>query len=105
MGAGGIAMAVGQFAGVGVGFLQPAREAGQVSAVGGQRVGGQAVLQPDGVNEGVDIGLGGERRAGDGHGAILRPGATAQRSPTPAAADFNQFSNSLRASERSLRCG
>ncbi|MNV28575.1 hypothetical protein D3C71_1197700 [compost metagenome] len=97
LGACRIAMAIGHFAGIGFRVFQPAGETGQVAAVGGQRVGRQAVFQPHGVDESVDIGLGGKRWAGCRHAL--------HRSPTPAAADFSQVSKSLSASDRSLRCG
>jgi hypothetical protein len=67
-----IAMAVGHFARIGFGVFQPAGKARQVAPVGSQSVGRQAVFQPDGVDEGVDIGLGFKRGAGRGHARILR---------------------------------
>ncbi|MCY1384517.1 hypothetical protein D9M69_727820 [compost metagenome] len=62
-----VAMAIGHFAGVGFGVFQPARKTGQVAPVCGQGIGRQAVLEPYGVDESVDIGLRGEWRAGVGH--------------------------------------
>ena len=106
--AGRLAVAVGHLARVAFRVFQPAREAGQVAPIGRQRIGGQAVLQPDGVDESVDVGLGSERRAGLSHeggmGRRLAHILRIQRAPTPAAAAWSQASNSS-ASERSLRCG
>src|SRR5690606_33704761 len=48
---------------------QPRLEAGQVAPVGGQGVGRQAVLEPDGIQEGVDV-----RLVGGGRHAAIREG-------------------------------
>jgi hypothetical protein len=68
--------------------LEPARRAAEVGAVGGERVGGEAILHPYRIAEGIDVGLRRGRRGLElvvdagvtGHASMIGPGPTRFRS-------------------------